>query len=160
LTCALIGAVAGFLGEVFSINAYIKALVPLLCGIGMGVSGLEQLGLLRIAPILGKPFRFRPLEERGWKTKALTIGFLNAFMPCGSLQSMQLYALSTANALDGMAVMLVFSLATVPVLLTFGLLSSGLTSLNRRIASRIAGALVLVLAVSMIYKGITMIQSL
>jgi sulfite exporter TauE/SafE len=158
LTCAIIGAVAGLLGEAFSVNMYIKMLIPLLCGIGMFLAGLRQLGVLRGGTLLGTKFRFPKIPDTKWMPRAVTIGFLNAFMPCGSLQSMEMYAMSSANVLQGMLIMLVFSLSTVPVLLAFGLFSSGLTSINRQLLSRIAGVLVLILAVRLIYNGISMAQ--
>jgi sulfite exporter TauE/SafE len=43
----------------------------------------------------------------------LYVGLLNGLMPCGPLQAMQLYALSTGDPVKGALSMLVFSLGTV-----------------------------------------------
>ena len=42
-------------------------------------------------------------------------------MPCGPLQAMQIYALSTGSFIKGALSMLLFSLGTVPLMLSIGL---------------------------------------
>ena len=44
-------------------------------------------------------------------------------MPCGPLIQCELYALGTGSAYKGALSMLLFSLGTVPLMLTFGALS-------------------------------------
>jgi len=39
---------------------------------------------------------------------------LNGILPCGPLQTMQLYALGTGSAFKGAASMFIFALGTVP----------------------------------------------
>jgi len=48
------------------------------------------------------------------------VGLANGFMPCGPLQTMQLYALGTGSAFAGALSMLIFSVGTVPIMLGFG----------------------------------------
>lgn len=70
-------------------------------------------------------------------------------MPCGPLQAMQLFALSTGSWYMGALSMFCFSLGTVPLMLGVGLISG---TLNRRFAGpmRIAcAALVAVMGMSM-----------
>ena len=47
---------------------------------------------------------------------SFVIGLLNGLMPCGPLQAMQLYALSTSNFIYGALSMLLFGLGTVPLM--------------------------------------------
>ena len=47
------------------------------------------------------------------------MGLLNGLMPCGPLQTMQVYALGTGSFLAGALSMFLFSLGTVPLLLGF-----------------------------------------
>ena len=56
----------------------------------------------------------------------LLVGAVTFFLPCGFTQSMQFYALSTGNFLDGAMTMFVFSLGTLPVLALLSFSSSGL----------------------------------
>jgi hypothetical protein len=74
-------------------------------------------------------------------------------MPCGPLQAMQLYALSTGSPVTGAISMFVFSMGTVPLMFFFGALSS---VLSKKFTSRVmkAGAiLVAVLGITMFTNG-------
>ena len=69
-------------------------------------------------------------------------------MPCGPLQTMQLYALGTGSALAGALSMFVFAAGTVPLLLAFGLAA---TMLPRRFLPamlRASAVLVMVLGIA------------
>jgi hypothetical protein len=77
-------------------------------------------------------------------------------MPCGPLQAMQLYALSTGSALTGALSMLLFSLGTVPLMFGLGALSS---VLSRKFTSRVmtaGAALVVIMGLSMFGSGWTL----
>jgi len=52
---------------------------------------------------------------------------LNGLMPCGPLQAMQLYALSTGNALKGAFSVMLFTLGTVPYSCWMGMIRSTIT---------------------------------
>jgi plastocyanin domain-containing protein len=99
-------------------------------------------------------------KKNGGKTKRspLLIGILNGLMPCGPLQAMQLYALSTGSPVRGGISMLLFSLGTVPLMFGIGALSSVLSgaAFGRTFSRRItqAGAiLVTVLGLAMFSNG-------
>lgn len=77
-------------------------------------------------------------------------------MPCGPLQAMQLFALSTGSWYMGALSMFCFSLGTVPLMLGVGLISG---TLNRRFAGpmRIAcAALVAVMGMSMLQNALSL----
>jgi plastocyanin domain-containing protein len=83
----------------------------------------------------------------------LYIGLLNGLMPCGPLQAMQLYALSTGSPLKGGLSMLVFSLGTAPLMFGLGALSS---LLSRKFTAKVmaaGAALVVVLGLLMFSNG-------
>jgi plastocyanin len=77
-------------------------------------------------------------------------------MPCGPLQAMQFYALSTGSPLKGALSMLVFSLGTVPLM--FGLGAFG-SLMSRKFAGnvmKVGAALVIVMGVVMFNNGTTL----
>jgi uncharacterized protein len=83
-----------------------------------------------------------PVDHPG---KALALGALWGWLPCGMVYSMLLTAMLTGSAGGGAAVMLAFGLGTLPALLTMGMLGNRLQAWTRRRPVRIAAGL-LVLA--------------
>lgn len=77
--------------------------------------------------------------------KALALGGLWGWLPCGMVYSVLLTALLTGSALSGALVMLAFGLGTLPNLLLMGLLGARMQSWTRRRGVRVAAGL-LVLA--------------
>jgi len=127
LSYTVIGGIVGALGAAFSFSPVVRGTIAALAGLFMVVLGLRMLGLLKGAPRLA---RLVPDHLRAAGTKAafafrsrgpFAVGILNGFMPCGPLQTMQLYALGTGSALAGAASMFIFSVGTVPLMLVFGL---------------------------------------
>ncbi|HTX87260.1 MAG TPA: sulfite exporter TauE/SafE family protein [Candidatus Nanoarchaeia archaeon] len=87
-----------------------------------------------------------PLLIEGNKPKGpFVIGLLTGFMPCGPLQAMQLYALSTGNWLSGALAMGVYALGTIPLLFGFGSFVSMLTASRMKQLLRISGIIVIIL---------------
>ena len=84
------------------------------------------------------------------------IGVLNGLMPCGPLQTMQLYALGTGSAFNGAVSMLLFSLGTVPLMLTFGALSGLITKGYTKTLLKFSGILVVVLGIIMGTRGLAL----
>ena len=114
-----------------------------------------DLGVLKgVMPTLPQGLRARLLGEG--KNSSLWIGLVNGLMPCGPLQAMQLYALSTGSWTMGALSMACFCLGTIPLMLGFGLVSG---KLNKQFAKpmRIAsGLLVLVMGMAMLTRGLTL----
>ena len=84
------------------------------------------------------------------------VGLLNGLMPCGPLQTMQVYALGTGSFLAGAFSMLLFSLGTVPLLFGFGALSSLLGARFNRGMLRASGVLVIALGLVMFTRGMSL----
>jgi len=78
--------------------------------------------------VAGLIYRERQRGNKG----PFTVGLLNGLMPCGPLQAMQIYALSTGNPLKGALSMLLFSLGTVPLMFGLGALGSLLSRRLRK----------------------------
>lgn len=84
------------------------------------------------------------------------IGLVNGLMPCGPLQSMQLYALSTGSFFGGAISMFLFSLGTVPLMFGFGTIAS---KLNKKFAEKmltISAFIILILGIGMLNNGLNL----
>jgi sulfite exporter TauE/SafE/copper chaperone CopZ len=156
---AAIGGIVGALGSVVSFSGAMKGVVQMAAGIFMTILGLNMLGMFgflrAFAPRLPRSLTSR-LEDKKRGRGPLFVGMLNGLMPCGPLQAMQIYALSTGSPLKGAISMLFFSLGTVPLM--FGLGAFG-SLMSRKFAGRVmrAGAiLVIVMGVVMFSNGATL----
>jgi sulfite exporter TauE/SafE len=150
------GAVAGTLG---SLGLMLDGLLPvqialyaaanlLLIGLGLylagirgPVSSLEHLGA-RFWSII-KPFtrRFLPADS---PAKALALGMLWGWLPCGLVYTMLFTALLSGSTLGGASVMLAFGLGTLPNLMVAAALLHGPRRwLASRWARTLSGAVVL-----------------
>ena len=77
--------------------------------------------------------------------RALLLGALWGWLPCGLVYSTLLWAASQGDALDSGLLMLAFGLGTWPVLLATGMAAERLTALLRRRGVRMTGGLLVVL---------------
>lgn len=152
----ILGGIVGALGSVLSLSISAKAGLQIFAGIFMILMGLNMSGFS-----LFRKLNFKlPWSACSVKRKPKTpffVGILNGFMPCGPLQTMQLYALGTGSAFKGSLSMLVFSLGTVPLMLTFGALSGLISKGYTKTLLRFSGILVVVLGLVMGSRGFALV---
>jgi hypothetical protein len=156
LSYALAGALAGAAG---SLGLLLDGLLPvqsalyvlanaMLIGLGLYLAGvssvvawIERLGLAlwrRIQPLT------RNLLPADTLPRALALGLLWGWLPCGLVYAVLTTALLTGDALDGAAIMAAFGLGTLPNLLLAGLALRRMTAATRARPLRMAaGGLVL-----------------
>ena len=159
ISYTVIGGIVGAIGSVVSFSGWARGLVAVIAGIFMVIMGLNMLnlfpGLRKLNLRLPRVFARRIYKERqSGAGKPLIVGLLNGLMPCGPLQAMQLYALSTGSPVEGALSMFLFSLGTVPLMFGLGALS---TLLSRRFTKRMLQAsavLVVILGVFMFQNGL------
>jgi sulfite exporter TauE/SafE/copper chaperone CopZ len=148
-----VGIIAGALGSVVTVPGRFQGAVQLLAGLFMVIMGINMLGffpaLRRFNPRMPRIFARKieaysvgtagavpsphpGAEAPGGRKRAgkhpLIIGLLNGLMPCGPLQAMQLYALSTGSPVAGGISMFLFSAGTVPLMFAIGALGSVLSA--------------------------------
>ncbi|MFP3515036.1 sulfite exporter TauE/SafE family protein [Pseudomonas sp. SIMBA_077] len=107
-----------------------------LAGWWSGLNRIERVGrgLWRyVQPLAG---RLLPVSSL---PRALLLGALWGWLPCGLVYSTLIWSASQGNALDSAALMLAFGLGTWPILLATGLAAERLTTLLRKRSVRIAG---------------------
>jgi len=126
-----VGVLVGTLGSFITLSGRFQGAVQLVAGIFMVIMGLNMLGLFpflrRLIPSMPKVFA-KKIDEQKTGRSPLIVGFLNGFMPCGPLQAMQVYALSTGSPIKGGISMFLFCLGTIPLMFALGAASNVLTS--------------------------------
>jgi sulfite exporter TauE/SafE/copper chaperone CopZ/plastocyanin domain-containing protein len=156
----IVGAVVGALGQVITLSGRLQGLVQLAAGLFMVVMGINMLGIFpalrRFSFHLPRVFTRKIEEKKNAGKNPLIVGLLNGLMPCGPLQAMQLYALSTGNPISGAISMFLFSLGTVPLMFFIGALSSVLSKSFTARMMKIGAVLVTVLGLTMFSNGWTL----
>ena len=148
ISYTILGGIAGLLGSILTINNTISGIIITIAGLAMFVMSLEMLGLFRIP-------RIKFLTPKHKKTSnPFLIGLLNGLMPCGPLQALRLYALSTSSMLKGALSMFLFGLGTMPLMLLTGVIFTNLKGKNKILINNIASVLILVLSLLMLNRGL------
>lgn len=80
-------------------------------------------------------------------------------MPCGPLQTIQLYALGTGSFVSGALSMFAFSLGTVPLMLGFGYASARLSKQLSNNIFKYSGIFIIILGLSMGQRGLALTGS-
>jgi hypothetical protein len=76
-------------------------------------------------------------------------------MPCGPLQALELYALSTGSIIKGALSMFIFSLGTVPLMFMIGVVINLFTGKTKILINKISSVLILLLSLVMLNRGVT-----
>jgi len=156
----VVGFIVGALGSVLTFSTTMQGILKLIAGIFMVVMGINMLGIFpwlrRLTPRVPKLFARKINREKGQSKSPLIVGLLNGLMPCGPLQAMQIYALSTGSPFAGALAMFLFGLGTVPLMFGLGAASS---ALGKKFAGKImtaGAALVVVLGLAMFTQGLSL----
>ena len=155
----VVGALAGAVGSVLSFSGALRGTVIVLVGIAMLAMAFSMLGIFNPFKSLGFHFSGRiyaSLSKRLNMNSSLAIGLLNGLMPCGPLQSMQLYALSTGSVFKGALSMFLFSLGTVPLMFGFGMVASKLNQKYKKVMLTVSAVLIFVIGINMISNGLSL----
>lgn len=159
ISYTVVGGIVGSLGSVISFSGSFKGIVQLVAGIFMVIMGLNMLNIFpwlrKFNPRMPKIFA-KNINQKKNSNSPLYVGLLNGLMPCGPLQAMQLYALSTGDPMKGALSMFLFSLGTVPLMFGLGVLSSILSQKFTKKVMSVGAVLVVVLGVSMFNNGLSL----
>ncbi|HWR42831.1 sulfite exporter TauE/SafE family protein [Sporomusa sp.] len=151
----LLGAIVGAVGSVVSLSLGVIAGINLFAGIFMILMGLNLAGLNFLRKYLKLPLPSLTSSSR-IKTP-YWVGVVNGLMPCGPLQTMQLYALGTGSAAVGAMSMFVFALGTLPLMLACGTLTSLFSKDATARLLRLSGVFVIVLGIVMTNRGLALV---
>lgn len=157
ISYTLLGGIVGAIGSAVSFSGPAKGIVAVVGGIFMVVIGINMLGIfpwLKRFKISTPKFFGAKIHNSASKRNPFIIGLLNGLMPCGPLQTMQLYALGTGSFFAGAASMFLFSLGTVPLMFGFGAVSSLLSSKFTHRMLKVSAVLVIILGLVMVNRGL------
>ncbi|MFZ5967092.1 MAG: sulfite exporter TauE/SafE family protein [Bacillota bacterium] len=158
ISYTVIGAVVGGLGSIITPSGQLKGLVAILAGVFMILFGLKMLNLVILPSWLSlklPEMRFNKVSSTH-PLRPFMIGLLNGFMPCGPLQTMQLYALGTGSVIKGGLSMFFFSMGTVPLVFAFGAVASMINRRAGKSLMKASAALVMVLGLVMLNRGLAL----
>ncbi len=159
ISYTIIGGIVGALGSTITLNGRFKGIVAIIAGILMIIMAINMLGIFPVLRIFNVkiPKKISVFLNKSKKGKSsFYIGLVNGLMPCGPLQSMQLYALSTGSFIGGATSMFLFSLGTVPLMFGFGTIAS---QLNKKFTKRmltVSSVLIFVLGFGMLNNGLSL----
>lgn len=163
----LLGFLLGLVGSMFQLSPLTRAALQIAIGIFMLGSALR---MLNVHPIF-RVFAFEPpafLRRRIRKTAAssesslaapLFLGLLTVLIPCGITQAMMAAALSTADPLQGAALMFAFTLGTSPVFFAVAYFATQLGARLEKHFMRFVAVVVLILGIVAIDTGINLAGS-
>lgn len=152
ISYSILGGIIGMVGSIFSVSMKAQGLIQIIASLLMIIAGLNMFGFKLFKNInLKFPFIKNNCKENS--KSPFIVGLLNGFMPCGALQTMQLYALSTGNFFMGALSMFIFALGTVPLMLGFGYISSILSKSFSNKIFKYSGIFIIILGLSMAQRG-------
>lgn len=157
ISYTILGGIIGTLGSVFSLSIKAKAGMEIFAGVFMIIMGLNMVGFSAFRKLhIPMPKAICKVKAKSQSRSSFIVGLMNGLMPCGPLQTMQLYALGTGSFLKGALSMFVFAVGTVPLMLTFGALSGLLSKGYTKSILKFSGVLIIVLGLIMGNRGFTL----
>jgi sulfite exporter TauE/SafE/copper chaperone CopZ len=156
-TYTVIGGIVGAIGSTIALSTTLKDAVSVGAGIFMIIIGINMTGLFKNINVLHihlPKFLSKFIANRKQNTRSpFVIGLLNGLMPCGPLQTMQLYALGTGSMIKGALSMFIFALGTMPLMLSLSSLSGFLSGRMGVQLKKMSGVIVAVLGIVMFNRG-------
>jgi len=156
----LIGGVLGAVGSFFGINPAFTGFVMFVAAVFMilmGLSFIKNWAILEKIKLRTPEFiaRFIYKQKHASRPKEpFVIGLLNGFMPCGPLQAMQLYALTSGSFLSGALSMAVYASGTIPMMLGLGAFLSRLGQAETKKMMKASGLLIIALGLIMLNRSL------
>jgi sulfite exporter TauE/SafE len=120
---AILGALIGKLGALFALNGITLLIAIVIISVIMLMLGVSLTELsprfqgFRLTLPAGITKLFRTSGKQYQHIEPFLLGVLSFFLPCGFTQVVQLFALSTGDALYSALIMMSFAIGTTPLLL-------------------------------------------
>lgn len=160
ISYTIIGGILGGIGSFFGVNPHFSGIVLIIASIfmlTMGLSFVLNWKILEKIKLRTPQFIAKYLYQQKHSDKPkgpLFIGLLTGFMPCGPLQAMQLYALTSGDMIRGALSMAIYASGTAILLFIFGLTVSTMNAVNVKKMIKVSGVLIIVLALFMANRGL------
>ncbi len=162
LTYVILGAIFGYLGGVVMFNNIANGSLLILAGVFMVLAGLSLSGKIKFLTLIEHSMSssnwykkaFRELLQTKSLMSFFILGMLNGLLPCGLVYFFAVTAASTASAINGALVMLIFGLSTIPALFSLGFFVGLYKNGNfRNTMIKLAALSVIIFGVYTIYQG-------
>lgn len=164
LSYTIIGAAFGLFGSIIAFTPMIRGIAGIFAGLFLLLFGLK---MLNIFPVLRKiqfttpKFISRYVSvQHEQHASPLVIGLLNGLMiACGPLQAIYVMAAGTGSMIEGARLLFVFALGTLPVMLSFGYITSILGARATHKILKLSGVFVILLGLAMLNNGLVLTGS-
>lgn len=157
LTGLLWGIFLGITGELLFMNSYFRFLFPTVCGGVLIYMGISRMGIIDRVSVPAAGSFFHRLYNKILKKGTLPAGLLTELLPCGMLNTVQVYAAGTGNIVEASASMLAFIAGTIPVLYLFGIFHGFLTKMGKAVV-KISAVITVLLGLRLILKAVQMLS--
>lgn len=164
----LIGGFSGLLGATVSMTQTGRGVTLVLIALVMFLIGHSLLGKSRFLQWLEArtPFQkqiqgaLQTIIHSKSKSSFFQLGLINGFLPCGFVYFFAFTAASTGSVAGGALVMLVFGLATIPVIMALANTATFVQKFNlRNYAAKLAGWVVILYGYWLAYQGYILLSS-
>ena len=155
ISYTVLGGIVGGIGEVFSLSFGVQGFIAIVAGIFMVIMGLNLYGFKALRRFSIK-LPWSNCNSQKKSRNPLIVGLLNGFMPCGPLQTMQLYALASGSVIAGATSMFFFALGTIPLMLGFGVIANLLSQKSSNKLIKYSGGIIIVLGIIMANRGLSL----
>ena len=159
LSYTILGFIFGALGTVITYSLKTKSIIFTLAGVLVVFNGLKMWGAFKGFDFLAVS-QINPCElvtgikKNHINSKPFIIGVLTGLMPCAPLYSMWLCAMGCGSPFKGAAIMLVFSLGTLPLMFILGSLKALIPAKYSKYMLRGGAILILAMGIGMMIKGL------
>jgi len=161
---AFLGGLLGLLGSTIQLSSFSLGILTIAVGLVMLTMGLQLIEIfpwahklkLTLPKGLSRVLGLGGQQKEYSHKNSLALGASTFFLPCGFTQAMQVIAISTGSFFYGALVMGLFTLGTVPGLLTVGGLTAAVKGALARKFFKFAGLVVLIFAMFNISNGFSL----
>jgi sulfite exporter TauE/SafE/copper chaperone CopZ len=161
MSFVILGGVIGLLGSALKLSSSVLGIITVVLGFVMLLLGLKLIDIFPklhnkglVLPASVSRFFGISTEVKEYSHKgAFITGALTFFVPCAFTQAMQLYAVSTGSFVGGALIMGMFALGTLPGIIGIGGFTSAIKGGFARYFFRLAGVVVIALAIFNIRNG-------
>lgn len=162
----LLGALLGALGTIITLSPIAQGWFQIAIAVyllGVALSMLEVHPIFRYFIITPPKFLSRLIKDQS-KSKSIFapafLGAMTVFIPCAVTQATEAIALATASPLYGAAIMAAFILGTSPTFFALGFVFTKVGTYFQTWFARIAGALLIIMAITTLNGGIGLLGSI
>ncbi|EGW22824.1 urease accessory protein UreH domain-containing protein [Methylobacter tundripaludum] len=164
LSYTAMGAAFGLLGSIVTFTPYLRGIAQLVAGVFLilfGLNNLTHFRFFRMFSLRMPSFLSRFVFVKSGKTSnPFVIGLLTGLMiGCGPLQAIYVLAAGTGSIVEGAKMLFVFGTGTLPVLLSFGAMTSLISHKVSQRLIALSGVIVIALGLMMFNRGLKLTGS-